>query len=120
MSRSIGAAMQEPLLFFSCCYDGLHFQASKECAHADLEAIDSLLDQHLARVALLQTMVSKIRLQQHLVDDGMGNLIPWQKQRRHVKLQQRGREASFAEKLAKFGKVEMDPSTVREYCNDEL
>lgn len=102
--------MQEPLLFFSCRYDSLQFRTTKEGAFANLEALEGMLDQHLARVALLQTMLAKVRQQQHTVLDSEGNAIPWQKSRRHVKLEKRGREASLEAKMARFGKVVIDPN----------
>lgn len=112
--------MQEPLLFYSCGYSDLKFQRSKESAFGNLEALDSLLDKHLARVALLQTMVSKLKSQQHAIVDSAGKQIPWQKTRRHIKLEKRGREASLEDKFARFGKVLLDASSVKiQGCNIE-
>lgn len=78
-----------------------------------MQAIDSLLNQHLARAALLQTMAEKVRRQQCMVTDEAGLEVPWQKTRRHVKLEKRGREASLEHKFARFGKVLLDASSVK-------
>lgn len=104
---------QEPLLFFSCQYLDLKFRTSKESSFANMEAVNALLDQHIARVALLQTMVEKLRRHRHMVTDPGGNVVPWQKPRRHVPLEKRGREGSLEEKLAKYGKIMLDSSIVK-------
>lgn len=109
--------MQEPLLFFSCCYADLHFRTTKEGASSNLEAINGLLNQHLSRVALLQTMAAKVRTQLHKVPDAQGNFIPWRKTRRHVQLEKRGREKSLEQKFARFGKVLLHPPAMN--LNDE-
>ena len=104
--------MQEPLLFYSCGYAGLKFQRSRESGFGNLEAIDSLLNQHLARVAQLQLMAAKLSGQQQMTLDNTGNLVPWRKIRKHIKLEKRGREASLTDKFARFGKIILDPSGV--------
>ena len=105
--------VQEPLLFYSCGYAGLRFQRSKESAFGNLEAIDNLLNRHLARVAQLQSMVAKLSGQQEVIVDHTGNLVPWQKIRKHIKLEKRGREASLDHKFARYGKVSLAPSSVK-------
>ncbi len=105
--------MQEPLLFFSCGYPDLKFHRSRECGFGNLHLIDTLLDQHLARVALLQTMTAKLQSQQHIIVDATGRTITWQKTRRHIKLEKRGREGSLESKFAKFGKILLDASSVK-------
>ena len=104
--------VQEPLLFFSCHYPDLRFTTTKEGAAGNLETISHMLNQHLSRVALLQTLARKLSRQQHMVQDVQGNVVPWQRVRRHVQLDRRGREKSLEEKLARFGKAPVVPTAV--------
>jgi len=52
--------LQEPLLFYSCCYEDLRFRQSAECAHSNLRALEGMLNRQLARVALLSTLADKV------------------------------------------------------------
>ena len=112
--------VQEPLLFFSCKYDDLKFGTSRESALGNMQAINALLDQQLARVALLQSMARKVESRQHLVLEKDGTYRPWEKRRRHIKLEKRGRESSLEDKLARFGKVVIEPGPLRINCQSDL
>jgi len=56
-----GLHLQEPLLFYSCCFEDLHFRQSAQCAHSNIQALKAVLDKQLARVALLTTLSGKVR-----------------------------------------------------------
>ena len=111
--------LQEPLLFFSCGYEGLKFYRTASVIAANLASVEAAMHEKLAEAALISTLFERLQHQAAEADLNFEGTPNFKHKGRYVKLANRPRELALAAKFAKFGRTLAQPGAVQMTFGDD-